>query len=55
MLDSLPKAIDSIASLGGQAKKVLSDMGAAASDIKETSAKVKEDPTLLLRRPAKKD
>jgi phospholipid/cholesterol/gamma-HCH transport system substrate-binding protein len=55
LLDSLPKAIDSIASLGGQAKKVLSDMGAAASDIKETSAKVKQDPTLLLRRPAKKD
>jgi phospholipid/cholesterol/gamma-HCH transport system substrate-binding protein len=55
LLDALPKAIESISSLGGQAKKVLSDMGVAASDIKETSAKVKEDPTLLLRRPAKKD
>jgi phospholipid/cholesterol/gamma-HCH transport system substrate-binding protein len=55
LLDALPKAIESISSLGGQAKKVLSDMGVAASDIKETSAKVKEDPTLLLRRPAKKN
>ena len=55
LLDALPKVIDSLGSLGGQAKKVLSDMGAAASDIKDTSAKVKEDPTLLLRRPAKKN
>jgi phospholipid/cholesterol/gamma-HCH transport system substrate-binding protein len=55
LLDALPKALESVASLGGQAKKVMADMGVAASDIKETSAKVKEDPTLLLRRPAKKD
>jgi len=55
LLDALPKVIDTIGSLGGQAKKVMADMGVAASDIKETSAKVKEDPTLLLRRPSKKD
>ena len=55
LLDNLPKAIDTINSLGGQAKKVLADVGEATSDIKETTAKVKEDPSLLLRRPKKKE
>ena len=57
---AIPKAVESLTSLGGQAKKVITDVGAvtstmksAAGDIKETTTKVKEDPSLLLRRPKK--
>jgi phospholipid/cholesterol/gamma-HCH transport system substrate-binding protein len=55
LLDALPKMIESFSSIGGQAKKVLSDVGTVASDIKETTEKVKENPSLLLRRPKKKE
>lgn len=61
-LESIPKVIESLSSLGGQAKKLMTDVGAvtgtmksAAGDIKETAAKVKGDPTLLLRRPKTKE
>ena len=60
LLEAIPKAIESLSSLGNQAKKIMTDVGAvtgtmksAAGDIKETTSKVKEDPTLLLRRPKK--
>jgi phospholipid/cholesterol/gamma-HCH transport system substrate-binding protein len=62
LLESVPKALESLSGLGGQAKKLMTDVGAvtttmksAAGDIKETTSKVKEDPTLLLRRPKKKE
>ncbi len=62
LLETVPKALESLSGLGGQAKKLMTDVGAvtgtmksAAGDIKETTSKVKEDPTLLLRRPKKKD
>jgi phospholipid/cholesterol/gamma-HCH transport system substrate-binding protein len=62
LLDALPKMIENFTSIGGQAKKVLSDVGAVASDIKtstgnikETTEKVKENPSLLLRRPKRKE
>jgi len=60
LLESIPKVIETFSSLGGQAKKLMTDVGAvtgtmksAAGDIKETTSKVKEDPTLLLRHPKK--
>lgn len=59
-LESIPKVVESLSSLGGQAKKLMTDVGSvtgtmksAAGDIKETTSKIKEDPTLLLRRPKK--
>lgn len=62
LLESIPKMVESFTALGGQAKKVMTDVGAvtstmksAAGDIKETTSKVKEDPSLLLRRPRKKE
>ena len=60
LLESIPKMVESFTALGGQATKVMKDVGAvtntmksAAGDIKETTGKVKEDPSLLLRRPKK--
>lgn len=60
LLDSVSTMVESLSSLGGQAKKLMTDVGAvtgtmksAAGDIKDTASKVKEDPTLLLRRPKK--
>jgi len=60
LLEAIPKAIESLSSLGNQAKKIMTDVGAvtgtmksAAGDIKDTTSRVKEDPTLLLRRPKK--
>ncbi|HZM43189.1 MAG TPA: MlaD family protein [Burkholderiales bacterium] len=47
IVEQLPKAIAKFSSLEGQAKKVLSDVG-------EVTAKVKEDPSVLLRRPKEK-
>ena len=47
VLEQLPKVIEKFSSLEGQAKKVLSDVG-------EVTSKVKEDPSLLLRRPKEK-
>jgi len=62
LLDALPKMIENFSSIGGQAKKVLTDVGQmtgtlkeASGNIKETSEKVKENPSLLLRRPKKKE
>src|SRR5258707_15001067 len=62
LLESIPKAIESFTSLGGQAKKIMTDVGAvtgtmksAAGDIKETTSKGKEDPSILIRRPKKKE
>ena len=51
LLDALPKVIDKISGIGTKAQKVLDDVGAATGDIKETASKVKENPSLLLRRP----
>ena len=47
MLDELPKVIEKFSSLEDQVKKVVSDVGA-------TTSKVKENPSLLLRRPKEK-
>jgi phospholipid/cholesterol/gamma-HCH transport system substrate-binding protein len=44
VLDQLPKVIEKFSSIETQTKKVLSDVG-------EVSGKIKEDPSLLLRRP----
>jgi phospholipid/cholesterol/gamma-HCH transport system substrate-binding protein len=46
-LEQLPKVIEKFSSIEGQAKKVLTDVG-------EVTSKVKEDPSLLLRRPKQK-
>ena len=55
LLESIPKVIESLSSLGGQAKKLMTEVGtvtgtmkAAAGDIKETTSKVKDDPSVLL-------
>jgi len=45
--DQLPKVIEKFSALENQGKKVLSDVG-------EVTSKVKEDPSLLLRRPKEK-
>jgi len=62
LLEAIPKMVESFTTLGGQANKVMKEMGSvtntlksAAGDIKETTTKVKEDPSLLLRRPKKKE
>jgi phospholipid/cholesterol/gamma-HCH transport system substrate-binding protein len=55
LLDELPKMVDKLNAIGGKTEKVLSDMGVAAKNAKETSAKVKENPSLLLRKPKEKD
>jgi len=47
LLEQLPKAIEKFTGIENQAKKVLSDVG-------EVAAKVKENPSLLLRRPKEK-
>lgn len=48
MLEQLPKVIAKFSTIEDQTKKVVSDVG-------ETAAKVKENPSLLLRSPNKKD
>ena len=55
LLESIPKMVETFTVLGGQATKVMKDVGAvtktmesAAGDIKETTSKVKEDPSLLI-------
>jgi len=62
LLEAIPKMVESFTTLGGQATKVMKDMGSvtttmksAAGDIKETTTKVKEDPSLLLRHSKKKE
>jgi len=47
MLEQLPKVIAKFSVIEDQTKKVVSDVG-------ETAAKVKENPSLLLRRPKEK-
>lgn len=47
-LDQLPKVLEKFSSLEDQAKKVVSDVGTLTN-------KVKENPSLLLRRPKAKD
>lgn len=47
-LDQLPKVLEKFSSLEDQAKKVVNDVGALTN-------KVKENPSLLLRRPKAKD
>jgi phospholipid/cholesterol/gamma-HCH transport system substrate-binding protein len=47
VLDQLPKVIEKFSSIETQTKKVLSDVG-------EVASKVKENPSLLLRRPREK-
>ena len=48
MIEQLPKVIAKFSTIEDQTKKVVSDVG-------ETAAKVKENPSLLLRSPKKKD
>jgi len=48
MLEQLPKVIAKFSTIEDQTKKVVSDVG-------ETAAKVKENPSLLLRSPKKND
>ena len=48
MLEQLPKVIAKFSAIEDQTKKVVSDVG-------ETAAKVKENPSLLLRSKSKKD
>jgi phospholipid/cholesterol/gamma-HCH transport system substrate-binding protein len=48
LLDQLPQVIQKFSALENQTRKVLTDIG-------QTTEKVKEDPSLLLRRPKKKD
>jgi len=62
LLEAVPKMVESFTALGGQATKVMKDMGAvtntmksAAGDIKETTSKVKEDPSLLIWKSKKKE
>lgn len=47
-IDQLPKVVEKFSAIEDQAKGVLNDVGALAS-------KVKENPSLLLRRPKEKD
>jgi phospholipid/cholesterol/gamma-HCH transport system substrate-binding protein len=62
LLEAVPKMVESFTALGGQATKVMKDVGAvtntmksAAGDIKETTSKVKEDPSLLIWKSKKKE
>lgn len=62
VLDELPKVIEKFSSMETKATKVLSDVGQvtgtmkeAAENVKVTTEKVKENPSLLLRRPRKSD
>jgi phospholipid/cholesterol/gamma-HCH transport system substrate-binding protein len=54
LLDALPKVVEKFSGIETKAQKVLTDVGAATSDIKDTASKVKENPSLLLRRPKEK-
>lgn len=61
ILDALPTVIEKFSAIESKAQKVLTEVGQvtgiakdAATDIKETTAKVKENPSLLLRRPKEK-
>lgn len=47
MLDQLPKVIEKFSSIEDQVKKVVSDVGAL-------TGKIKEDPSVLLKRPKEK-
>jgi len=47
MLDELPKVIEKFSSIENQAKKVVTNVG-------ELTNKVKDNPSLLLRRPEQK-
>jgi Txe/YoeB family toxin of Txe-Axe toxin-antitoxin module len=47
MLDALPKVIEKFSSIENQAKKVVTNVG-------ELTNKVKDNPSLLLRRPEQK-
>jgi phospholipid/cholesterol/gamma-HCH transport system substrate-binding protein len=62
ILESIPKVLDSLSSVGGQAKKLMSDVGKvtgsmkeAADNAKDAAAKVKEDPSTLLWGNKKKE
>jgi phospholipid/cholesterol/gamma-HCH transport system substrate-binding protein len=48
VLDQLPKVVSKFSSIEDQTKKVVTNIG-------EVTAKVKEDPSLLLRKPKSKD
>ena len=60
LLDALPNVIEKFSAMGTTATKVLTDVGKvtgtmkeAADNVKETTEKVKDNPSLLLRRPKK--
>ena len=54
LLDALPRIAEKFSGIETKAQKVLTDVGAATGDIKETASKVKENPSLLLRKPKEK-
>jgi phospholipid/cholesterol/gamma-HCH transport system substrate-binding protein len=54
LLESLPRVVEKFSGIETKAQKVLTDVGAAAGDIKDTASKVKENPSLLLRSPKPK-
>ncbi len=54
ILDALPNVIQKFSAIESKTQKVLTDVGEAATDIKATTSKVKENPSLLLRRPKEK-
>jgi len=47
VIDELPKVVERFAAIENQTKKVLSDVG-------QTTSKIKEDPTVLLKGPKEK-
>ena len=47
VIDELPKVVERFAAIENQTKKVLSDVG-------QTTSKIKEDPSLLLKGPKEK-
>jgi phospholipid/cholesterol/gamma-HCH transport system substrate-binding protein len=54
LLEALPRVVEKFSGIETKAQKVLTDVGAAAGDIKDTASKVKENPSLLLRAPKAK-
>ncbi|HKA44105.1 MAG TPA: MlaD family protein [Burkholderiales bacterium] len=47
LLEQLPKVVEKFSAIEGQAKKVLTDVG-------DVTGKIKQDPSVLLRRPRQK-
>ena len=54
-LDELPNVMKKFSGIESKTQKVLSNIDQVTSDIGEVTQKVKEDPSVLLRRPRKKE